>query len=140
MKHKILKLFLGLILSILTSCSSSPSNTIPTSNTDYKNIIGAPIEIGNLEVAQFDFPSGMMNWDEATAACSKLGPGWRLPTVDELNILYKNKDRIGGFKGKFYWSSTEIGSFNACFQLFSTGYRNVHAKYITNYVRAIKSY
>ncbi len=38
---------------------------------------------------------GLMNWDDAKEACENLGDGWRLPTKDELNILYKNKDKIG---------------------------------------------
>ena len=40
-------------------------------------------------------------------ACAALGGGWRLPTKDELNILYENKDKIGGFASNNYWSSTE---------------------------------
>ena len=37
-----------------------------------------------------------------------MGDGWRLPTKDELNILYKNQKSIGGFdKFNAYWSSDE---------------------------------
>ena len=32
---------------------------------------------------------------------------WRLPTKDELNLIYKQKDSIGGFpQTGLYWSST----------------------------------
>jgi len=71
-----------------------------------KFIIGIPITFGNLEVAQYDYPS-VMTWRDAKIACAKLGNGWRLPNKDELNILYKNKDKIGGFANSSYWSSTE---------------------------------
>ena len=63
---------------------------------DAKEIIGKPIKIGNLLVAQNDFPK-IMKWDVANAACAKLGKGWRLPTKEELNILNQKRDAIGGF-------------------------------------------
>ena len=37
------------------------------------------------------------------------------------NILYKNKDKIGGFANNDYWSSTEDGNFTAWVQYFSDG-------------------
>ena len=51
-----------------------------------------------------------MTWEDAKKACAALGDGWRLPTKDELNILYENKDKIGGLIHQLrspYWSSTE---------------------------------
>jgi len=48
-----------------------------------------------------------MNWDDAMAECEALGDGWHLPTKGELNLLYLNKDAIGGFVKDYYWSSTE---------------------------------
>ena len=73
-----------------------------TYNSD--SIVGTPIRIGNLEVAQNDFPN-QMNWSEAKRACIELGSGWRLPTIDELNLICKNKDKIGGFaiNSFIYW-------------------------------------
>lgn len=67
-------------------------------------------KVGNLEVMTEDLPE-MMNWDQAKQACAALGDGWRLPTKDELNVLYKNKDNIGGFYPNYYWSIT-IGEEN----------------------------
>ena len=69
-------------------------------------IIGNPIRIVNLLVAQNDFPN-VISFNEAKDACIKLGKGWRLPTKAELNILYVNKNLIGGFVGGYYWSSKE---------------------------------
>ena len=96
---------------------------------DAKKIIGKPIKIGNLLVAQNDFPI-MMRWSDAKSACADLGDGWRLPTKYELNILYENKDKIGGFKNMFggfarafYWSSTEFDSNYAWNQDFNFGYQ-----------------
>ena len=74
------------------------------------SIIDNPVKIGDLLVAQFDFPN-KMNWENAKAACERLGNGWRLPTKDELQILYATIDqpslhkKLGGFLGTYYWSS-----------------------------------
>lgn len=73
---------------------------------DAKEIIGKPVKIGNLLVAQNNFPE-FMNWNDAKKACAKLGAGWRLPTKDELNLLYQNKDQIGRLGYWRFWSSTE---------------------------------
>ncbi len=104
-------------------------------------IIGKPIKIGKLEIAQNDFPDGMM-WNQAKKACAGLGKGWRLPTKNEFNLLYKNKDKIGGFNVQhYYWSSTE--GVSGCAWLFSfasgTAY-NYHPKTNANYVRAVRSF
>lgn len=72
-------------------------------------IIGNTIKIENIEVADKDFPDNM-NWEDAQKACAALGNGWRLPTKDELTILFKNKDIIGQFEGQ-YWSSTTGGIY-----------------------------
>jgi hypothetical protein len=72
-------------------------------------IIGNPTKIENLEVVQFDFPD-KMNWTDAKAASEELGNGWRLPSKEELNVLYENKDEIGNFLGAYYWSLTEANN------------------------------
>ena len=43
----------------------------------------------------------VQTWNDAIAKCKGLGEGWRLPTLDELNKLYNNKDKIGGFKDSY---------------------------------------
>ena len=105
-----------------------------------KFIIGIPIIFGNLEVAQYDYPS-VMTWRDAKIACAKLGNGWRLPNKDELNILYKNKNDIGGFSDDCYWSSAEgdSSSFAWC-QSFDDGYQLDDDKNYTYYVRAVRTF
>jgi hypothetical protein len=64
-----------------------------------------------------------------------------MPTKDELNNLFKNKNNIGGFKAWDYWSSTEVSNYNAWYQDFNAG-----LQYHTNYyeavcrVRAVRSF
>ena len=89
---------------------------------DAKKIIGKPIKIGNLLVAQNDFPVEM-KWNDAKNACLALGKGWRLPTISECSILYKNRDSIGGFK-YYYWSSAERSKAYARTQYFGPGYQS----------------
>lgn len=84
----------------------------------------ASVKIGNLEVMTEDLGELTMNWDDAMKACAALGDGWRLPTKDELNILYENKDKIGGFGNDDYWnywSSTENDYSSAWLQNFYDG-------------------
>lgn len=89
-----------------------------------KVIIGTPIKLDSLLVAQNDFPKSK-SWNIAKKACSDLGEGWRLPTKNELNILYQNKEKIGGFiSNRVYWSSTEDEKGSAWFQVFLTGFQN----------------
>ena len=114
-------LYLGIIL-MLGSCGGKAST----------------IKIGNLEVMTEDF--GEMNWHEAKKACADLGDGWRLPTKNELDVLYENKDKIGGFANDYYWSSTE-GDFNgAWLQDFGVGFHGNFVKYLYNYVRAVRAF
>lgn len=68
-------------------------------------VVGEPIRIGNIEVAQFDFPRYLKMW-EAKRACTLLGGKWRLPTKDELNSLYENKDKFGLLSDS-YWSASK---------------------------------
>lgn len=106
---------------------------------DAKKIIGKPIKIGNFLVAQNDFPE-QINWEDAKKACRSLGKGWRLPTRAELNILYNNRKKIGGFiLDNYYWSSTELDDESAFNQDFTDGNQSDGYKRYKEYVRAIKS-
>ena len=110
--------------------------------TNPSSIIGNPIKIGNLLIAQYDFQDDM-NWDDAKAACEALGKGWRLPSKIELNTLYLNKARIGGFFGKeksrSYWSNTEVGVDYAWCMDFYEKYIGAMDKTIPFSVRAVRS-
>ena len=139
-----MKKFLFLPLLLIT-CLSFAQNA--------KEIIGEPIKIGNLLVAEYDFPNEM-NWAEAKKSCSTLGKGWRLPTKAELNILYKNRRKMGNVSDwEGYWTSTlvpkqlwdpkwtaeEIGEGIAWRQYFTSGIQG-YASISNNkcVVRAVK--
>jgi len=50
--------------------------------------------------------------------------GWYLPSKDELEKLFQNKDVIGGFAPTPYWSSTESLNNYAWHECFSNGYQS----------------
>jgi len=120
-------------------------------------VIGNPIKIQRLEFAQFDFPNEM-NWFDAKIACAKLGDGWRLPYIHELNLLYSFKNKIGGFTNKqdsyhnYYWSSTEAQNSDTCYYAwyinlekgdksgyYQYGKQEWNDKHNAFYVRAVRS-
>ncbi len=65
---------------------------------------------------------------------------WYLPSLGELNLMYQQKNVIGGNPYNTYWSSSEYSAFNAYVQDFSNGVQGNSAKNNTLYVRAIRSF
>lgn len=91
----------------------------------------------------------LMSWRDAQqyaeASDAHGHKDWRLPTRDELDVLFNNRAIIGGFdtSGSFpashYWSSTEyVGDF-AWFQRFSDGYQRSYVKDNVLSVRCVRS-
>ena len=66
---------------------------------------------------------------------------WYLPTQAELNLIYLNKDKIGGFKDNCYWSSTEGNGEAACNFNFTDGDATIYL-YKTNTlnVRGVRAF
>ena len=110
----------------LSSCGGTSSN-----------IIGNPIKIGSLEIAQHDFDV-QMTWDDAKKACGALGDGWRLPTKEELNFIYEHNSEIGSFHEGYYWSSSETKVNFAWSQDFLIGDQDSSVKNFSYYVRAVR--
>lgn len=81
----------------------------------------------------------------AARICSDLVLGgytdWFLPSKDELNKIYLNKNTIGGNMIAFYWSSTEYSANSASCQLFYDGSQNPESKSSNpHYVRAVRKF
>jgi len=79
------------------------------------------------------------NWEDAKKVCKDLGNGWRLPTREELHIMWLHRDYIGGFAAAYYWSSSEYNTSGAWSQLFSIGGQYYDGKNATYYVRAVRA-
>ena len=73
-----------------------------------------------------------MSFNEAADFAARLEThghnDWRLPTLEELNILFNNRAAIGGFNttgegsSAWYWSSTEMNDIAAYCERFSDGF------------------
>lgn len=91
-----------------------------------------------------------LNWNKSIIATSQHGNDWCLPTKNELDLLYKQKETVGGFTNADYWCSTEYNtkrdsllypkSSDAWIQSFNTGYQYVDNKNLNLNVRAIRSF
>ena len=98
----------------------------------------------------------MMQSDHTSSAarhCADLGYGgyddWYLPSKDELNDVYTNRDTInttatanGGeiFASALYWSSAEYNSSVAWKQSFSSGFQGSFSKSSSGRVRAVRAF
>jgi hypothetical protein len=65
---------------------------------------------------------------------------WFLPSKDELNQLYTQKTRVGGFATDYYWSSSETNANPAWLQLFLYGNQDIISKATTYYVRPVRAF
>ena len=88
--------------------------------------------------------SATADWDEAMQyAIGYNAAGfndWRLPTIEELDLIYKSKEQIGDFVRFSYWSSTAYAEHFAWFQNFYNGMQDNDFKDNTCYVRAIRNF
>jgi hypothetical protein len=118
-----------------------------------KSVFKKTYNLNGLEIAQFDFLDPM-TYDEATRACSKLGEGWRLPTKEELEEIYENKSKLGGFispvfvsdnseffidNNVYYWSSSSYGSNYVWVIGFTHKFVAITLKTGYLYARAVKT-
>jgi len=105
---------------------------------------GTKPAIGTGNQNTIDIMAGCATAGIAARLCGDLTEGgysdWYLPSKDELNALYTNKEAIGGFAINVYWSSTESDDEYAWLQNFSNGDQYGYDKNSTYYVRAVRSF
>jgi hypothetical protein len=82
---------------------------------------------------------GEHNWENAKKLCKSLGNGWRLPTREELHVMWLNRKSIGGFAAAYYWSSSEVDGNYAWNQSFYNGDQYGLNKANSYYVRAVRA-
>jgi hypothetical protein len=91
-----------------------------------------------------DIVSGCSAADIVARICSDLVlnvySDWYLPSKDELNKVYLNKNAIGGLISSLYWSSSEYASNVAWLQDFSNGGQIPAPKDFTFYFRAVRAF
>jgi hypothetical protein len=99
--------------------------------------------------------TGYSNTQAIVTGCAELGiaarrcndyvlggySDWYLPSKDELQKLYTNKNIVGGFTTNAYWSSSQaLDPAKAWFTFFSDGFTNNHNKTLSLRVRPIRSF
>ncbi len=65
---------------------------------------------------------------------------WYLPSKDELNLLYQQRNVVGGFASGSYWSSSELGSNYAWTQGILNGVQGGSNKGFHLRVRAVRTF
>ncbi len=69
---------------------------------------------------------------------------WRVPTKNELNVLFNNRAAIGGFNqtgrepAGWYWSFTEATTYAAWAQRFSDGTQSYYVKDLGSSLRCVR--
>jgi hypothetical protein len=65
---------------------------------------------------------------------------WYLPSKYELNLLYLQRNVVGGFIIGYYWSSTENDNFNAWNQGFPNSAQDAYLKLNNYHVRPVRAF
>ena len=109
---------------------------------------------GTLISGTFSNSNGSANTDLMYAQCSVVGMSseicsnlvlggysdWYLPSIDELNLLYQQKNVVGGFTASSYWTSNQYSSVDAYWQNFNSGIQGHNLKNQSAGVRAIRAF
>ncbi|MDT7827394.1 TIR domain-containing protein [Pricia sp. S334] len=168
----------GIFIYLFTGDSQKQSNTIvdieqaevgsdPVVNaeSDTENQAGAILELGVGDIYKngiifaidaanekgkiaYTDDLGPMTWNEAMNIHEHLGEGWRVPTMDELRLMYntigQGADNKGGFADELYWSATPFDDYQARLLRFSDGNDSYHYNSSGTFrefrVRAIKDF
>jgi hypothetical protein len=115
----------------------SEVNFIPAS-PEYIILSASGLMVQKTDLGTFDWNSAVNNCNGSILSGYT---DWRLPTKDELAILYNERTTIGGFSAAYYWSSTLSYNY-AYIQSFSTGELSsydVNKSYNTCRCRCVRS-
>ena len=92
--------------------------------------------------------AGLMPWTNAMKIHEQLGDGWRLPTFDELEIMYQTigqgATNSGQFADELYWSATAFDEYQARLLRFRDGNTSYHynrnVEHRKFWVRAVRDF
>lgn len=108
------------------------------------SISGTSTSLGSGQTNTTAIVNGCSSSTNAAAICNNLTSGgytdWYLPSSEELNKLYINRNLIGNFSNVNYWSSSQASSTTASIINFSTGASSTSTKTNSRYVRAIRKF
>lgn len=75
----------------------------------------------------------------AKIATNELGDNWRLPTPEELHVMYLNKNEIGTFSPVSYWSDGDFIMDYTYVKNFNNGHQYATKNNNYHYVRPVRS-
>ena len=111
----------------VASVSCGPNKEAPVIGQRCGDVIYAGASDGSRVYVEAQPRAALLLWEDATAACTALGPEWRLPTRGELKVLFDNRDAgalAGTFDAGWHWSSTQVdGLFTPWVRNLATGER-----------------
>jgi hypothetical protein len=110
----------------------------------YGTLIGANgTAIGTGQANTTAIVNGCNNAGIAASICNDLVlngyDDWFLPSKDELNEMYLQRNHIGSFANN-YWSSSEYNLYSAWLEAFVDGYQSYNLNVYTFFVRAIRAF
>lgn len=113
--------------------------------TEKKRLIGADSWTdGSVNMDVVKAINGWQYKYPAFGWCANLGEGWYLPAIEELKVVYKNRDKLNSkltdTLANAYWSSTERNNFYACTVLRRDGYTDYSYKNNKFYIRAVAKF
>jgi len=112
------------------------------------NVAGTETAVGSGRRNTRLIAAALGEGESAARLCASLNANgyndWFLPSIDELDLMYKNLKQkgLGGFKDGFYWSSSQdSGNYTlALTRLFSDGNQYIGYKDYANNVRAVRAF
>jgi hypothetical protein len=87
----------------------------------------------------YPYDLGKYTFHYAEIAINELGDDWRLPTKEELHIMYLNKNEVGAFALVSYWSDYDFNKDYALAVNLKNGIRHNTSKRNLCYVRPVRS-
>jgi Protein of unknown function (DUF1566). len=138
------------ITTIVISTNSGGVELLVKAINDGNNINDLVVELHDAGLMVQKMDLGCWNLYAADEICQNSHIAnyndWRLPTIDELEILFNHKEYIGDFDGDYYWSSTKRDSPYSSEDTYYT-YRFLYSASWTtfdlvsrlHYVRAVRS-
>ena len=99
----------------------------------YKNSLAIVAQTGNVAATSAAVEARVYQGNSKT--------DWHLPSKDELNKLYLNQARVGGFSANYYWSSSEANATGGRAQDFVSGGQTGYSKDNSNpNVRPVRAF
>jgi hypothetical protein len=136
----------GKVKGLITTATDQSSGATwdKGSHSDIETSNGIFENIGDGKVNTENIVNAIGSGEYAASICNDLDYGgytdWYLPCIYEMGMVYNNRIAIGGFRGAFYWSSSNHNESNGyCLSNSAIGvYSMIYMKELNANVRAVR--